>query len=120
MGIVDDIKTVFQGGGPQGQIWTWYGHGLVTVLVAWTAGMGVRLLDAWWWPISPLLTASVAATLTAAYYVLVREPADKAAKKKAGTWHDDMGHGITGMVDGFGDSMLPVAVAVAFWAAWTL
>lgn len=91
---------------------SWLGHGVGTAVV----GL-VGALVGWYW-IAPLVGFTLAASLMAIYYILIREPADVIDHIEQG--HDDVSyahdHGpIHFKTDRWGDSVGPACVAGTAW-----
>ena len=107
-------KTYFS---TEAQTRSWIGHGVATILVGLVGG-----LVAWIW-ISPLLGYVIFTTLTALYYIRIREPLDLLMHMREG--HEDVSYeGDAGpihyKIDRVGDSVAPGAVAGSAWIAFLL
>ena len=91
---------------------TWVGHGLLTAF----APLLVSLPLVWLGVgsmVYPILVSTVAL-----YYVVVRETADEAYKRGSGTWEDEDGLGVSGLIDRWGDSLGPAALSLGVWLGW--
>ena len=110
---VDHKPTTIKGWLKDNQPVTWAAHGLITI--------GVGLIGAYCihagTPSIPHVAAYALGTTAAALGFLIKEIIDKHAHRKAGDMHKPDWAGVTPVVDGAADQLVPYAVCLSAWAA---
>ena len=99
------------------QRWSWAAHGFVTLLI----GLVFVVLHLF---VPPLTTFGIrfsfliGVTLTAAYYIGIREQLDEKAHRKKGDYDTPDDRGITPRVDKAADGLAPAFICMTAWITW--
>ena len=91
---------------------TWIGHGAGSLAFTVVVMVAARLLA-----LDPFFLLVFGTSAPLALY-LHREEGDENAHKEAGDWRDGDAHGVTPMIDKYGDLYGPVMNALVWWAAY--
>ena len=110
---VDTKPTTVLGWLKDNQVTTWAAHGLITILVGLVGGWAIHYST----PSTPHVAAYALGTTAAALGFLVKEIIDKRGHRKAGDMNKPDWAGVTPVVDGAADQLVPYAVCLSAWAA---
>ena len=95
------------------QVVTWAAHGLITIGVGLVGAYAIHAGT----PSIPHVAAYALGTTAASLGFLIKEIIDKHAHRKAGDMHTPDYAGVTPVVDGAADQLVPYAVCLSAWAA---
>ena len=110
---VDHKPTTIKGWLKDNQPVTWAAHGLITIGIGLVGAYAIHTGT----PSIPHVVAYAVGTTAAALGFMVKEWIDKRAHRKAGDMHKPDYAGVTPVVDGAADQLVPYAVALSAWAA---